>query len=538
VGDGGAGSAGFTATLNNVLAGTAGIAKTGDGTLVLGGANTYTGGTAVQGGALSVSADANLGAAGGNVALNGGRLQVTGTTFTGTARDVDVGAAGGGIEVVDAGLNLTASGALSGSGELIKSGEGTLTLAGPSTHTGATTVAAGTLRLGAADMLTPTAPLALADKAGATLDLNGFNQTIGSLSGGGSAGGELKLGSATLTTGGDNTSTTFGGTLSGTGSVVKQGTGDFTLSGTNTYSGATQVNAGTLSAGAANALSAASATSVAAGATLDLGGFSQTVASLTNSGTVSLAGAAPGTTLTVNGPYAGNNGILRLGAVLNATGPSDRLVLNGAGATASGHTTVQIVNLGGLGALTTGNGIEVISALNGATTTAQTTKDAFALSGGHVDAGAYEYRLHAADASGAGENWYLRSTTGGGIPGGPGGPGTAQAATRRPAHLPHRSAAVRRARAATAPGQSSRCWATCTCAAARMRGSTSPIAGGPGRRAWGRVISTDIDVIQRGTANARSDGRLNGFQAGTDLWADARTGAPASTSASSKATSA
>ncbi|MET3496377.1 autotransporter outer membrane beta-barrel domain-containing protein [Variovorax boronicumulans] len=42
-----------------------------------------------------------------------------------------------------------------------------------------------------------------------------------------------------------------------------------------------------------------------------------------------------------------------------------------------------------------------------------------------------------------------------------------------------------------------------------------------GRRAWGRVISTDIDVSQRGTANARSDGRLNGFQAGTDLWADA-----------------
>jgi len=142
VGDGGAGSAGFTATLNNTVAGTAGIAKTGDGTLVLGGTNTYTGGTAVQGGTLSVSADVNLGAAAGNVTLDGGRLQVTGTAFTGTARNLDIGAAGGGIEIVDPGLDFTASGALGGSGGLVKSGAGTLTLAGTSTLTGATTVAA------------------------------------------------------------------------------------------------------------------------------------------------------------------------------------------------------------------------------------------------------------------------------------------------------------------------------------------------------------------------------------------------------------
>ncbi|WP_157103455.1 autotransporter outer membrane beta-barrel domain-containing protein, partial [Variovorax sp. WDL1] len=78
---------------------------------------------------------------------------------------------------------------------------------------------------------------------------------------------------------------------------------------------------------------------------------------------------------------------------------------------ASGRTTVQVVNLGGLGALTTGNGIELVSALNGATTTAQSTKDAFALQGGHVDAGAFEYRLQPGDAAGGGENWYLRSTS-------------------------------------------------------------------------------------------------------------------------------
>ncbi|MGJ7537584.1 MULTISPECIES: autotransporter outer membrane beta-barrel domain-containing protein [unclassified Variovorax] len=608
VGDGGAGSAGFTATLNNTVAGTAGIAKTGDGTLVLGGTNTYTGGTAVQGGTLSVSADVNLGAAAGNVTLDGGRLQVTGTAFTGTARNLDIGAAGGGIEIVDPGLDFTASGALGGSGGLVKSGAGTLTLAGTSTLTGATTVAAGTLRFGAPDLLNPTAPIALANTAGATLDLNSFNQTIGSLSGGGTAGGELQLGSATLTTGGDNTSTTFGGTLSGSGDLVKQGTGTFTLTGANsyaggtsltqgridvganaalgtgalamsggttlglaadgltvannvtlgaggggavvdtgafngtltgavsgsgalvkegsgtltlagtanTYTGATQVDAGTLRAGAANALSAASATSVSAGATLDLTGFSQTVASLANGGTVSLAGAAPGTTLTVTGPYTGNNGILQLGAVLNATGPSDRLVLDGAGATASGRTTVQIINLGGLGALTTGNGIEVISALNGATTTAQTTRDAFSLAGGHVDAGAYEYRLYPADASGSGENWYLRSTTGG-LPGTPGGPGGIGGLPTYRIEVPLYAALAQQLRQGNLEMLGN----------LHLRGGddtrlATDGASARGRRAWGRLISTDIDASQRGTVNAQSKGRLHGFQAGTDLWADTR----------------
>src|SRR6185436_10178890 len=166
--------------------------------------------------------------------------------------------------------------------------------------------------------------------------------------------------------------------------------------------------AGTLRAGAANAFSAASSHTVGPGATLDTGGFNQRVAALSNSGTVNVVSATGSSTLTVvNGAYVGNAGILRLGT---GSSGSDRLVLDGASAAASGTTSVQIATLGGLGAMTSGNGIEVISARKGATTTAQTTKSAFALAGGHVDAGAFEYSLHAADARGAGENWYLRST--------------------------------------------------------------------------------------------------------------------------------
>ncbi|WP_155487144.1 autotransporter-associated beta strand repeat-containing protein, partial [Vibrio harveyi] len=81
------------------------------------------------------------------------------------------------------------------------------------------------------------------------LDLNGFNQTIGSLTGAGS----VTLGAATLTAGGDNSSTPFSGTITGTGGLTKTGTGTLTLSGANGYFGATLVDAGTLRAGAVNA---------------------------------------------------------------------------------------------------------------------------------------------------------------------------------------------------------------------------------------------------------------------------------------------
>jgi fibronectin-binding autotransporter adhesin len=306
--------------------------------------------------------------------------------------------------------------------------------------------------------------------------------------------------------------------ITGAGSLAKTGGGALTLSGTNTYGGSTNVAQGTLRAGAANTFSAASAHNVAAGATLDLAGFNQTVASLANSGTVSLVGATAGTTLTVNGNYVGNNGVLRIGTALNAAGPSDRLVIDGGAAT--GKTSVQVTNLGGLGALTSGNGIEVITAQNGATTTAQTTKDAFALAGGHVDAGAYEYRLYAADAAGAGENWFLRSTTNAvtppatpGAPGAPSVPGvpviTYRAEASLYAALPSQ---LRQGNLAMLGDLRKRVGDD------DVKGSASTPTGSD-RRAWARVLSTDIDVQQGGTVSPTSKGRLTGFQAGTDLLA-------------------
>ncbi len=76
-----------------------------------------------------------------------------------------------------------------------------------------------------------------------TLDLDGFDFTIDSLTG--EEDTEITLGSGTLTTG-DGTNTTYAGVISGTGNLTKTGTGSFTLTGINTYTGTTTVSAGTL----------------------------------------------------------------------------------------------------------------------------------------------------------------------------------------------------------------------------------------------------------------------------------------------------
>src|SRR5262249_6100802 len=61
--------------------------------------------------------------------------------------------------------------------------------------------------------------------------------------------GNVTLGSATLTTGNDNTSTTFSGVISGTGGLVKIGAGTLTLTGANSYTGPTIVSGGMLQVG-------------------------------------------------------------------------------------------------------------------------------------------------------------------------------------------------------------------------------------------------------------------------------------------------
>lgn len=335
------------------------------------------------------------------------------------------------------------------------------------------------------------------------------------------------------------TDATYTGLLSGTGGIEKTGAGTLTLAKAQAITGTTTVSAGTLRAGGADTFSAGSAHMVAAGATLDTAGFNQTVASLQNAGTVSLLSAVPGSTLTVNGAYVGQNGVLNLGTVLGGSSSlSDRLVLSGPAASASGSTTIRITNLGGLGAQTTGNGIEVVSAQGGATTTAQTTKSAFTLANGHVDAGAFEYRLYAADARGAGESWYLRtdapvtppvqpeatapttpdatSDTAPGVTKLPTATAPAPAVTAYRAEVPLFAALPAQLRQADIAmlGNLHRRVGDEAAPATAVAGS-----GDTGRQAWARAVYTDLDIHQDGVADVGSKGHVSGLQAGTDLFA-------------------
>lgn len=130
-------------------------------------------------------------------------------------------------------------------------------------------------------------------------------------------------------------------------------------------------------------------------------------ATLNNSGTIYLTagGAQASDRLTVIGNYVGNGGSLKLQSVLAGDdSPSDRLVVSRG--SLSGSTTINVANLGGNGAETLQNGIQVVEANQGATS----SDGAFHL-GGTVSAGAFDYFLYKGGVTpGTQNNWYLRSS--------------------------------------------------------------------------------------------------------------------------------
>lgn len=371
VGDGTVDGASYTATIDSVIRGTGGLNKGDLGTLILTGDNTYSGGTTITSGTLQVAGDTNLGAADTGITFNGGTLKY-GEAFD-TARQVTLESGGGTFDTNGHDVSLLTE--VEGNGQLTKTGKGSLTLTLDITYTGGTTIEQGVLQLG-----------------------NGGD--IGSIQGDIVDNGVLNVNR------GDTLALT--GNISGKGQLHQTGSGITELQGENSYSGATLIANGVLQAGNTNTLSSASHHYVVADTTLNTQGYNQTVAGLSNGGDVSLIGQQTGTTLTVKGDYTGEKGTINMAAIQNGSGAgiADRLIIDGG--KASGSTLLD-VDGSGLGAPTIGDGIEVVTALNGATTTAQTSRDAFHLAANRMAAGAFEYQLHAGNAQGQGENWYLRS---------------------------------------------------------------------------------------------------------------------------------
>ncbi len=360
---------------DNAISGSGQVVKSGDETLTLSGANSYTGGTTISGGTLVASNVEALGTgditdnatlelnAGGDFAnniggtgsvvksgdetltLSGANSYTGGTTISGgTLVASNVEALGTGDVTDNATLELNTGGdfdnAISGSGQVVKSGDKTLTLSGINSYTGGTTISGGTLvasnvdALGSGDV-TDNATLELNTggdfdnaiggtgsvvKSGdKTLTLSGANSYTGgtTISGGTLVASNVEaLGSGDVTdnatlelnTGGD-----FANNIGGTGSVVKSGDKTLTLSGTNSYTGGTTISGGTLVANNVEALGTGDVTN---NATLELNTGGDFDNAISGSGQVVKSGDK---TLTLSGANSYSGATTISGGTLIAT---------------------------------------------------------------------------------------------------------------------------------------------------------------------------------------------------------------------------
>ncbi|EAA3447484.1 autotransporter-associated beta strand repeat-containing protein [Salmonella enterica] len=360
---------------DNALSGSGQVEKSGDGTLTLSGSNTYTGGTLISGGTLVASNVEALGTGdvtdnavlelntGGDfdnaisgsgqvvksgdetLTLSGANSYTGGTTISGgTLVATSVDALGSGDVTDNAVLELNTGGdftnSISGSGQVVKSGDETLTLSGANSYTGGTLISSGTLvandvnALGTGDV-TDNATLALntggtfdnaisgsgkVEKSGdKTLTLSGANSYTGgtTINDGTLVASNVEaLGSGDVTDNATlelNTGGTFDNAIGGSGNVVKSGADTLTLSGSNNYTGGTTINDGTLVATNVEALGSGDVTD---NATLELNTSGTFDNAISGSGQVVKSGDD---TLALSGSNTYTGGTLISGGTLVAT---------------------------------------------------------------------------------------------------------------------------------------------------------------------------------------------------------------------------
>ncbi|MFZ5677586.1 MAG: autotransporter-associated beta strand repeat-containing protein [Pseudomonadota bacterium] len=286
-------------TYEDEISGKGSLTQAGAGTLILTGANSYSGGTVIANGTLQIG--------------NGG----TTGSITG---DVD----NDGTLVFKRSDDIAFGGEISGAGKLVKAGANRLTLTGASSFTGGTTIKGGTLAIG-------------------------DGGESGSLSGDVVNDGELVFNRSNAIS--------FGGAISGSGGLTKLGADVLTLTGVNSYSGITTITDGTLKGAAQSfgtgridnesALIIDQATDASFANVIDgEGSFTKTGAgTLTLTGASGLTGAttvAAGT-LSVAGSLLGSTVTVEDGATLSGTGRIGGLVVAGDGILATGNSIGTLV---------------------------------------------------------------------------------------------------------------------------------------------------------------------------------------------------
>jgi autotransporter-associated beta strand protein len=308
-------NAGQSISVSNNIGGAGSVSQAGVSTLTLSGANSYTGGTTISAGQLTLGNASALGLGANTTAISNGTLdlggfatvqaalnQSGGTVQHGTMSVTTYQLAGGTLAAsatVSAGTAFdlrtgTVDGVLTGTGLVLKTTAGTVTLNNANIYTGGTTILAGQLTLGNAGALGAAANSTLISNG--TLDLGGFaavhqvtvNQSGGTVQNGTMlvttyqlTGGTLAA-SATVSAGTtfDLQAGTVDGVLTGAGTVTKTTAGTVTLNGINSYTGGTNLDAGTLQGiGTVNALTV-------------------------NAGTFAPGNGTAGSSMTVNGSLA------------------------------------------------------------------------------------------------------------------------------------------------------------------------------------------------------------------------------------------
>ena len=490
----------------------------------------------------------------GTLILTGTNANYTGTMLVDAPGTLQASAQSLPSAITDNGLvrfqqdtDGTYTGLVSGSGAVEKNGTGTLVLApsaaSSNTYTGGTVLKQGALSVSADPALGATS-------GGVTFD-GGTLQLGSSFDLASSRGISVTSNGGTIDTQDFQSTITQG--ITGVGALTKAGTGTLVLNGANTYSGGTSVAAGTLVVGDASntAASIAGPATVAAGATL--GGYGSVNGDVSNSGTIAVANAVSSAaagaqgSFTINGQltnaglvqvggaqqagnnlvvsnYTGQNGTIALNTVLAAdNSASDKVVVNGG--TATGSTTLKVTNVGGQGAPTVSNGIEVVDAANGATTGTNT----FTLPGGVVKAGAYEYYLAKGGlTAGTSENWYLRNT----VPGSTSDPnGNAVLAAAGTPALPvasgnpvvlYRPEVALYAQIPNVMRQLD--WMQIDEFHLRQGDQLLLDEKGPLPAGWGRVWGAHTVLSEGGDVTPQFDGTMGGVQVGHDIYADGAVG--------------
>jgi autotransporter-associated beta strand protein len=368
-------------TLSGVVLGNGfGVTKSGSGTLVLSGANTYTGSTTINSGTLRLVGNGELNDASGltvdagatfslskSAAETIGSLSGSGSVVLATTNDP--------LSIGSDNTSTTFSGVISGSGSIAKVGSGRLLLSGINSYTGTTTITTGTLEITNASGL-GTTDGGTTVASGTTLDLQGVavgaeaiilnGGTLKTGVGTSSLSGNVQLG-ANSTFDVSGTQLTLSGVISDGGAnsrfgFTKISSGELVLQGANTYSGATTVSAGSLTLSGQGTLSDLTPLAVNGTATFTLGNSStsEVIGSLSGSGSVVLSGSTNNLRVGGDGSSTTFSGVISGLGSLTKDGVG-KMTLSGAnayaGLTSILQGTIQVVDASRLGASAVGTSI-------------------------------------------------------------------------------------------------------------------------------------------------------------------------------------